>query len=45
MRLACMGRSPTRGEMRSGRLSPELLIQIPKEPEATPLAEVCRRRG
>ena len=31
--------------MRSSRFSPDQMVQILKEAEATPLAEVCRRYG
>jgi putative transposase len=31
--------------MRNSRFSPDQVVQILKEAEATPLAEVCRRHG
>ena len=31
--------------MRSSRFSPDQVVQILKEAEATPLSEVCRRHG
>jgi transposase len=46
MRLASLGRSLAQGgEHAKQPASPDHVVQILKEAEATPLAEVCRRHG